>query len=127
MVEYIADYYQGVESLPVRAKVEPGYLKVQQQLQTHLLTYHDAKKVRINKAFAKEWGFARTQQLEHERENCYGMISSEGGGSTAVETSFFRLPSTAVPFLWNVSSLSAVALVPRSFHQRPLCRILAPS
>lgn len=28
MVDYIADYYQGVESLPVRAIVEPGYLKV---------------------------------------------------------------------------------------------------
>ncbi|CAM9422706.1 unnamed protein product [Pylaiella littoralis] len=27
MVEYIADYYEGVESRPVRAKVEPGYLK----------------------------------------------------------------------------------------------------
>ncbi|CAM9686184.1 unnamed protein product, partial [Ectocarpus sp. 8 AP-2014] len=27
MVDYIADYYQGVESLPVRAIVEPGYLK----------------------------------------------------------------------------------------------------
>lgn len=28
MIDYIADYYQGVESLPVRARVEPGYLKV---------------------------------------------------------------------------------------------------
>lgn len=28
MIDYIADYYQGVESFPVRARVEPGYLKV---------------------------------------------------------------------------------------------------
>eukprot|EP00903_Cladosiphon_okamuranus_P005441 g5426.t1 len=27
MIDYIADYYQAVESLPVRARVEPGYLK----------------------------------------------------------------------------------------------------
>lgn len=32
MVEYMADYYQGVESRPVRARVEPGYLKVRQGL-----------------------------------------------------------------------------------------------
>lgn len=29
MIDYIADYYQRVESLPVSARVEPGYLKVQ--------------------------------------------------------------------------------------------------
>eukprot|EP00752_Nemacystus_decipiens_P001994 g1917.t1 len=27
MIDYIVDYYQGVESLPVRTRVEPGYLK----------------------------------------------------------------------------------------------------
>lgn len=32
MVDYIADYYQGVESLPVRARVEPGYLKVERDI-----------------------------------------------------------------------------------------------
>lgn len=28
MVDYIANYYKDVESRPVRAQVEPGYLKV---------------------------------------------------------------------------------------------------
>lgn len=28
MVDYIADYYQGIESRPVKSNVEPGYLKV---------------------------------------------------------------------------------------------------
>ncbi|CAN0541933.1 unnamed protein product, partial [Ectocarpus sp. 8 AP-2014] len=27
MVDYIADYYQGIESRPVKSSVEPGYLK----------------------------------------------------------------------------------------------------
>eukprot|EP00752_Nemacystus_decipiens_P002073 g1984.t1 len=31
MVDYIADYYQGVESRPVGAQVKPGYLKLTQQ------------------------------------------------------------------------------------------------
>lgn len=29
MIDYVADYYEGVESRAVRASVEPGYLKVQ--------------------------------------------------------------------------------------------------
>ncbi|CAN0518039.1 unnamed protein product, partial [Scytosiphon promiscuus] len=28
MIDYIADYYRTVEDFPVRARVEPGYLKV---------------------------------------------------------------------------------------------------
>ena len=28
MIDYIANYYRNVESFPVRAQVEPGYLRV---------------------------------------------------------------------------------------------------
>lgn len=35
MIEYIANYYTEVESRPVRAQVEPGYLKVRDAVQPH--------------------------------------------------------------------------------------------
>lgn len=41
MVDYIADYYQGVEARPVRPSVEPGYLKVGNTCSVYSCVLHE--------------------------------------------------------------------------------------